>query len=82
MGNNNRPYRNLTISKEQQEFVKANFGKMNISELSKMLGFNYGKVHKNLRLMGLVKTRGEHQAKVVKMAGYFDIDEFAKHYEY
>ena len=71
---------NKTISPEQEEFIKSNFGKMNISALSKMLGLTYNKVHNNMKLMGLCTPR--KQAKVVKMEGYFDMDEFAKHYNY
>lgn len=72
---------NITISPEQVEFVKANHGKMNIGELSKMLGLTYNKVHNNMKLMGLCTPR-KRTVKIVKMEGYFDMDEFAKHYNY
>jgi len=71
---------NITITPEQVEFVKSNHGTMNIGQLSKMLGLTYNKVHNNMKLMGLVTPRKE--AKVVKMEGYFDMDEFSKHYTY
>jgi len=73
---------NITLSPEQVEFVKANHGKMNIGKLSKMLGLTYNKVHNNMKLMGLCTQRKSTQAKVVKMEGYFDMDEFAKQYNY
>jgi len=75
-----RYQQNITISKEQAEFVKSNHGKMNIGSISKMLGLTYNKLHNNMRLMGLVTPK--KQAKVVKMKGYFNIDDFAKHYTY
>lgn len=77
-----RIQRNITFTNEQQEYVKANHGKVNIGTLSKMLGLKYNKVHNNLQLMGLVESR-KNTAKIVKMRGYFDIDDFQrKYYEY
>lgn len=73
--------KNISISAEQMKFINNNFGKMNISKLSKSLGINYNKVHNNMRLMGLVNPR-KQQVKVIKMEGYFDMDEFAKKYTY
>ena len=72
---------NITISPEQVEFVKTNFGKINNSELAKMLGLSYNKTHNNLRLLGLVTPRKD-TGKVVKMDGYFDEEDFFKHYQY
>lgn len=76
-----RVQKNTTLTKEQFDFVNANFGKISIGEISKMLGLGYNKIHNNLRLIGKVKTV---QAKVVKMEtnGYFDVDKFAELYRY
>jgi hypothetical protein len=71
--------KNKTITKAQEKFIKANKGKMNNVELAKMLGLPYNKLHNNLRLMGLVKTK---ITPVVQMNGYFDEQAFFKHYEY
>ncbi len=77
-----RLQRNITLTAEQQEFIKSNHGKVNIGTLSKMLGLKYNKVHNNLQLMGLVESR-KNTAKVVKMDGYFDVDHFQRtYYEY
>lgn len=73
--------RNLTVTPEQQEFLKANHGKYNNVELARMLHISYNIVHNNLRLMGLVKTKFQ-QGKVVTMEGYFDVDSFGKQYIY
>lgn len=72
---------NMTISEEQAAFVKANYGKMNIPEISKMLGLTYNKVHNNMKLMGLCTPR-KKETPVVNMEDYFNMDEFAKHYNY
>ncbi len=74
-----RVQKNITISDEQKKFIENNHGKMNIGELSKMLGLTYNVTHKNLGLMGMVKKR---KARIVTMEGYFDLEEFAKKYKY
>jgi len=68
---------NVSLTPDQVEFVKANKDKMNVGELAKMLGLTYGKVHNNLKVLGLVKRR---KAVVVKMDGYFDVEEFQYRY--
>lgn len=73
-----RKQTNITLNEEQKKFVLDNFGKMNIGEISKMLGLGYNLVHNNLRVMGKVKTK---MTKVIKMDGMFDIDSFGKFYK-
>lgn len=73
--------KNLTITKEQQQFLKANHGKMNNAMLAKMLGLTYNKTHNNLRLLGLVEPK-KSTAKVVNFKKYFDVDKFGKQYQY
>lgn len=84
---NRRQQKNVTMSKEQAEYAKANYGKMNISTLSKMLGLSYNKTHSNLKVMGLHVPKQDKPldlniGKVVKMKVYFDENEFFKYYEY
>lgn len=74
-----RIQKNITLNEEQVEFVKANHRKINNSEIAKMLGLGYTKVHRNMLLMGLVTSR-KPTAKVVSMEGYFNIDEEARKY--
>ena len=71
--------KNTTLSKEQLEFLKVNKDKMSVGKLAKMLGIGYNKAHNNLKLLGLYKPR---TAKVVKMEGMFDEEEFFKKYNY
>ena len=73
--------KNLTITKQQADYIKANRANMSISELSKMLGLTTNKVHNNMRLIGLVTPR-KNTAKVVAMDGYFDSEAFFEHYKY
>lgn len=70
--------KNLTVSKEQMDLIKANHKKISNREIAVMLGITYNKLHNNLRFVGLVKSK----AKVVKMDGYFDEEAFFKHYAY
>ncbi len=76
---NYRKQKFLTITKEQQDFIDLNFGKMNLGSLAKMLGMGYGKLWCNLELLGKVKKQ---KAKIIKMDGYFDVDQFAKYYNF
>lgn len=71
--------KNITINNQQREIVEANHGKIRNRALAKMIGVTYNVLHKNLVLMGKVKTR---QAPVIKMEGYFDEKSFFKKYKY
>ena len=76
-----RKQKNLTITKEQADFIIANDGNMSISKLSKMLGISSNKVINNRYVLGLVK---HEQAKVVQFDkdGYFDVDKFGRYYNF
>ena len=71
--------KNTTLSKEQLEFLKVNKDNMSVGEIAKMLGIGYNKAHNNLKLLGLYSPR---TAKVIKMEGFFDVEDFAKFYKY
>lgn len=82
-----RYQKNVTISHEQAEYVKSNYGKMSNAALAKMLGLPYNKTLNNLKVMGLhvskEKTqRDYHYAKIINFQEYFDVDVFGKFYEY
>lgn len=67
-----RYQKNITISKEQQDYVKANYGKMSNTSLAKMLGLPYNKTLNNLKVMGLHIPKPDTQlsfnfCKVVNM---------------
>lgn len=71
--------RNITLSPEQRLYVDEHFGKMDLGKISAALGIGYQKLHKNLRVMGKVKTK----AKVIRMDGCFDSENFLnKYYKY
>jgi hypothetical protein len=72
--------RNLTITNEQVEALKLNFGKMNIPNLAKLIGEPYGKTHSNLRLLGYVTPRETTAPPETEQDGYFNLKEFAKMY--
>lgn len=73
--------KNITVTKEQAEYIKTHHGGVSISEISKMLGLTPNKTHNNMRLLGLVSAR-KNTGKIVKMNGYFDDEEFFKKYKY
>lgn len=76
-----RVQKNLTITAEQVDYIKANYGKMNISTLAKMLGLKYNKVYKNLVVMEKHKSKS-YNGIVVDMKDFFDVDKFGKYYNY
>lgn len=76
-----RYQKNVTITPEQEAFAKANYGKMNNTQLAKMLGLNYGKTLNNLRVMGLYQPN-PYNGILVEMKDYFDVDEFGKYYNF
>lgn len=72
---------NLTITEPQQEFIKKNYGKMNIYSMADQLNLTYNKLHNNLKLMGLFKPKKPNRpAKVIE--GMFDVSEFGKYYNW
>lgn len=76
-----RRQKNITLTNEEKEFVLSNIGEMNLRQISKKLEINYNKLHNNARLLGLVK---DLKPKVVQFDdnGYFNIDKFAKYYNF
>jgi hypothetical protein len=73
--------KNITLSPEQEKYVKENAGKMTNGKIAIALGITYNKLHKNMGLMGLVKRKGDI-AKVISMEGYFDTNKFFSYYRY
>jgi len=70
---------NITLSDDQIEVIKSEFGKVKNAELAKKIGVTYNKLHNNLRLMKLVVTREDTECHI---EGNFNLREFAKHYKY
>lgn len=82
MSEERRIQKNITITPEQVEFARLNYGKMTNAALAKMLGVGYNKTLNNLRIMKLY-TPKPYEGKVIEMKGYFfDVDMFGKFYEY
>ena len=75
----NRVQKNVTLTSDQENFIKENYGKMTVGKIAVLLGLTYGRTHKNMRVMGLVRRQ---KAPVIKMSEYFDIDAFGKYYIY
>lgn len=75
-----RYQKNVTITPEQAEYVKANYGKMSNAMLAKMLGISYNKTIQNLRVLKL-HTPKPYGGIVVVMKDFFDVDKFSKYYQ-
>jgi hypothetical protein len=71
--------KNVTLSIEQEIFLKENFGKLNLGEIAKSIGVTYNKLHNNARLLGLVKSRVPVN---VNENGVFNEELFFKHYNF
>jgi len=71
--------KNITVTPEQVELIKANAGKMTIEKLATMLGLPIQKTYNNMKVLKLHKPR----TKVIKIdSKYFDVDKFGKLYNY
>lgn len=72
--------KNITLTESQLNFAKENFGRMRIRDISNSLGLNYGKVHNNLRLIGLVK---DCKPKEFENEGeFFNVEKFGQLYNF
>lgn len=71
--------KNVTLSIEQEIFLKENFGKLNLGEIAKSIGVTYNKLHNNARLLGLVKSRIHINED---KNGVFNEESFFKHYTF
>lgn len=77
-----RHQKNITLSDSQKEFLLGNFPIKDLKTISKELKLNYGKVHNNARLLGLVKPLQIKEVKIDNGNGYFDEELFFKLYNY
>jgi hypothetical protein len=75
---------NFSITEDQKEFVRQNFGKIGRTDIARKLGISKGKLDGNLRLMrGELKFRKMTiRPKKETSDEYFDINEFAKLYSF
>ncbi len=76
-----RYQKNITLTKEQVDYINENFGKISLIQMARNLGVDYNKVHCNARLLGKVNPLGIREFNFNKN-GYFDIGKFKKYYEY
>ena len=74
---------NITIPEEKIPIIKEHHGKIRNRELAKMVGVTYNKLHKNLIVLGFVRSKKRTQTEYPASNGEFiDIDEFGRHYSY
>jgi hypothetical protein len=79
------PKKRLTITPEQEKFIRENFGKIKRKHLPDMLGITKGKLDANLHIMkGLPISQNARKRKDHNQTSgeYFDIKEFAKYYSF
>jgi len=76
-----RKQRNVTLTEQQLSFVLESLGKKTIGQMAKEINVGYGKIYKNLRVMGKIIPEGEKEICFEK-DGYFDVDKFGKLYNF
>lgn len=86
--NNYRVQKNISLTIKQQEYVRANHGKITYIEMQKVLKIGYNKIVFNARLMGLTSNRmkkippikKDEPPRVIDFGrnGYFDIKKWSK----
>lgn len=62
----------ITLTDEQQQFLRDHVNEMSVVELSKAMGLSESKLHQTIRLMDLNGTEG----KVENKDGIFNVYEY------
>jgi DNA-binding transcriptional regulator YhcF (GntR family) len=76
-----RQIRNVTVTKEQADFIKENYKIKTYREMSEELGVHQSKVIQNARVMGLSKEEIKPMNDFDKN-GNFDFDRFFECYAF
>jgi len=72
-----------TLTPAQEEYVRSNYNRMSIGEMSRNIQVNQMKIGRNMRFLGLVATlRARPKTKVIEMdtTGFFNVDNYAKQF--
>ena len=70
-----RRNKTITLTAEQEKFVRDNFKKLTQEKIASAIGLNVSTLKNNLYVMGLSKTKG--QPKSIAKNGFFSWEEFA-----
>ena len=76
---NNNKARKTTLTKKELKFVEDNYGAMDLKTISAKIGIGYSRLQRNISNLDLVITRKRIN---FDKNGYFDVDEFGKHYKF
>ena len=72
----------ITVTEKEKELILLYHGKMKNKELAKQVGISYSKLKSNIRSLGLIKKRGKVVAMFQQKEEMFDLDQFAKYYNF
>lgn len=77
--------KNLSVTKEQADYLKRNSGKQTMKSMADELRISIWVVRNNLRLLGIVKE--QHRVELQDVCfensdGTFNVDRFGKFYQY
>ncbi len=72
---------NLTLTKDQEEYLLENRGKMPMVEIAKHLKIKIGKLTHNARMLNLT-NEPRRITPVFDLNGYFNVEAFGKYYNY
>jgi len=64
----------ITITEEQQQYIRDNYKTMTRKEMAKNLGITIGILDGNIAIIPGVEIRGKEEAKVVE--GNFNVNEY------
>jgi phospholipid N-methyltransferase len=70
---------NVTLTEDEQNFLRENFDLFDCKTISRKMGVSYGRIINNAQLMGLSRPKKEES---YEKNGYFDVDIFQKQYRW
>ena len=70
---------NITLTENQQKYVRANYRRQTEDEMGRNLGISQSKVHSNMNLMGLQRPPKGRPAipEHGQRPGFFNVDAYA-----
>ena len=73
-----RQYTQLTITPEQEQYVRANLGKIKRTQICKDLGITKGKLDGNLNIMtGITLKKTKPRVRDTPTNGIFNVNQYA-----
>jgi len=74
-----RRQKNVTLTKEEENYLREPYNLLDCKQISRNLGVTYGRIVNNAQLMGLSRPIKEES---YDKNGFFDVDVFQKQYKW